>query len=170
MRRVPVLIAVLVVVLLGGFAVGRLAVATATQEGTPPADAGAPEGLALEPLGFGTTEELPAAPAEFQLVRAVIDPEAGFPRREDIVSLISVESGALTIQMDAPIQVTRTATIEEIAIEEVAAGTAVTLEAGDSVVIPPNVAGEIRNDGDETAVYLIAFVAPSEEGGATPEA
>ena len=156
-----------------GFALAARGLSAATQEGTPPAAEGTLEGVAFEPLGFGTTEEIPAAPAEFALSRAVIDPGAVFSRQGDIVSLLSllyVESGALTIQMDASIQVTRTATIEEIAIEEVAAGTAVTLEAGDSVVIPPNVAGEIRNDGDEPAVYLVAFVAPSEEGGATPEA
>ena len=141
-----------------GLALASRGLSAAAQEATPAEASGLPEGVAFEGLGFGTTEELPAAPAEFQLVRVVIDPEAGLPRREDIVSLISVESGALTIQMEAPLQVTRAGALEEL--EEVAAGTAVTLEAGDSVVIPPNVAGEIRNDGDEPAVYLVAFVAP----------
>ncbi len=157
MRRVMVLVSLLAVVLLGGFAVGRLSVATAAQEGTPPADEfEIPEGVAFEPLAFGTAEELPAAPADLVLIRYTIDPEAGFPIEADDpgVALVYVESGALTIQIEAPIQVTRAASDPE----EVAAGTAVTLEAGDSVVLSPNVAGEIRNDGDEPAVYLAAFV------------
>ncbi len=183
MRRVMVLISVLAVVLLGGVAVGRLSVATAAQEGTPPAEEFALEGVAFEPLGFGTAEELPAAPADLVLVRFTIDPEAGFPIENDpTVALVYVESGVFTIQIEAPLQVTRAATIEAFATpgaveegalpepEEVAAGTEVTLEAGDSVVIPPNAAGEIRNDGDEPAVGLAALVAPPEEGGATPAA
>ncbi len=185
MRRVMVLVSLLAVVLLGGFAVGRLSVATAAQEGTPPADEfEIPEGVAFEPLAFGTAEELPAAPADLVLIRYTIDPEAGFPIEEDDpgVALVYVESGALTIQIEAPIQVTRAATIEAFATpeaveegalpgpEEVAAGTEVTLEAGDSVVIPPNVGGEIRNDGTEPVEGLVALVAPPEEGGATPAA
>ncbi len=181
MRRVTILVSVLVVMLLGG-----LSVATAAQEGTPPADGGELEGVTFEPLGFGTPEEVPAVPADFALTRIVIDPGAGFARPEVVMALLYVESGALTLQMDAPLQVTRAATIEALTTgaaevpepEEVEAGTEVTLEAGDSVVIPPNVAGEIRNDGDEPVVYLAAFVAPFEvapieeleEGGATPAA
>jgi len=180
MRRITVLVSVLAVMLLGG-----LSVATATQEGTPPAEEEFElEGVAFEPLGFGTTEELPAVPADLVLIRFTIDPDAGFPIEADdpTVALISVESGALTLQIEAPLQVVRAATIaafatpeavEEGAIpepEEVAAGTEVTLEAGDSVVIPPNVAGEIRNDGDEPAVGLVALVTPPEEEGATPAA
>ncbi len=172
MRRVTILVSVLVVMLLGG-----LSVATAAQEGTPPADGGALEGVSIEPLGFGTTEEFPVAPADFALSRIVIDPGGGFPRPEVVIALLYVESGALTIQVEAPIQVTRAATIEALTTgageipepEEVEAGTEVTLEAGDSVVIPPNVAGEIRNDGDEPVVYLAAFAVPLEEGGAIEE-
>ena len=152
-----------------GLALAACGVSAAAQEGTPPVDESA-SGVTFEPLGFGPTEEVPAAPAEFALSRAVIDPGAGFSRQGDIVALLSllyVESGALTIQMDPSIEVTRAAASEH---EEVAAGTAVTLEAGDSVVLSPNVAGEIRNDGDEPTVYLAAFVAPLEEGGATPAA
>ena len=52
----------------------------------------------------------------------------------------------------------------------VEAGTEVTLEAGASVVLSPNVAGEIRNDGEEPVVYLVAFVVTFEEEGATPAA
>ncbi len=179
MRRVTVLVSVLVVMLLGG-----LSVATAAQEGTPPAEEFAPEGVTFEPLGFGTAEELPAAPADLVLARVTFEPEAGFPIEEDdpTVALVYVESGAFTLQFEAPLQVFRAATIETFATpgaveedagpeaEEVEAGTEVTLEAGDSVVVPANVGGEVRNDGEEPAVVLVAFIAPLEEGGATPAA
>ena len=87
-----------------GLALAARGVSAAAQEGTPPADEGALEGVVFGPLGFGTTEEVPAAPAQFALSRAVIDPGAGFSRQGDIVALLSlfyVESGALTLQMDA---------------------------------------------------------------------
>lgn len=178
MRRVMVFVSVLAVVLLGGFAVGRLSVAIAAQEATPPAEE--LEGVTFEPLGFGTAEELPAAPADLQLFRVTLDPGASIPAEggNPTVVLLYVESGSLTIQIEAPLQVTRAATIEAFATpgaveegadlgpEEVAAGTEVTLEAGDSVVLQANVAGELRNDGDEPVVGLGALVAV----GTTPPA
>ncbi len=161
MRRVTILVSVLIVMLLGG-----LSVATAAQEGTPPAEEGGPEGVTFEPLGFGVFEEVPVAPIDFVLGRVVIDPGAGWRRFSDTVSvpLFYVESGALTLQMDAPLHDTRAVTIQALTtgaapgLERIEAGTAVTLEAGDSVVVSSNVAGEIRNDGDEPVVYLAAFV------------
>ncbi len=135
-------------------------------------------------LGFGTAEELPAAPADLLLFRVTLDPGASIPAEEGdpAVVLLYVESGSLTIQIEAPLQVTRAATIEAFATpgaveegadlgpEEVAAGTEVTLEAGDSAVLPPNAPGELRNDGDEPVVGLGALVAPIQEDGATPAA
>ena len=180
MRRFSVLISVLVAVLAGLLVAGRVA-NTVAQEGTPPAEEEFFEGLTFEPLGFGTAEELPAAPAEIALFRFGVDPGAGFPIEEDdpTVALVVVESGAVTFRVEAPVRVTRAATIaafatpgaEEGAIptpEEVAAGTEFTLEAGDSAVFPPNVPGEVRNDGAERAVGLVALIAPPEEAAATP--
>ena len=172
MRRVMVFVSVLAVVLLGGFAVGGLCVAIAAQ---PPTEE--LEGVTFEPLGFGTAEELPAAPAFLQLFRVTLDPGASIPAEagDPIVVLLYVESGSLTIQIEAPLQVTRAATIEAFAtpgaVEEVAAGTEVTLEAGDSVVLGELAgAGELRNDGDEPVVGLGALVAPIQADGATPAA
>ena len=45
-----------------------------------------------------------------------------------------------------------------------------TLEAGDSAVFPPNVAGEIRNDGPDRVVVLVSIVEPLGGGEATPVA
>jgi hypothetical protein len=52
--------------------------------------------------------------------------------------------------------------------EEVAANTEFQLEAGDSVLIPANVGGEARNDGDQPVSLLVANVGPPEGPGATP--
>ena len=153
-----------------GLALAARGLSAAAQQGTPPADQGAPDGLAIERLGFGVTEELPGAPAawaEFQLLRSVLDPGASFLRERPqagTVVLLYVESGALTLQFDAPLQVTRAAAMEALneglapTLERIAAETAVTLEVGDSVVPPSTSEGEIRNDGDEPVVYLAAFV------------
>ena len=55
-------------------------------------------------------------------------------------------------------------------MESVPAGQAVTLAAGDAAYIPANVAGEIRNEGQEPAVRLAILVLPPEAmtGEATP--
>ncbi len=179
------LLALVAVALLGLLVAAQPAARAAAQDATPTGEEEfAPEGVTFEPLGFGTAEELPAAPADLLLARFTIEPGAGFPIEADDPSVVLayVESGVLTVRVEAPVRVVRAATIaafatpgavEEGAVpepEEVAAGTEVTLEAGDSVVIPPNVAGEIRNDGDELAVGLVALVAPTEGGGATPAA
>jgi quercetin dioxygenase-like cupin family protein len=57
-------------------------------------------------------------------------------------------------------------------LESVAAGQAVTLAAGDAAYIPANVAGEIRNEGQEPAVRLAFLVLPPAAmvGEATPAA
>ena len=186
MRRVSVPVSVLVVVLLGLVAaVGVPRLGAGAQEGTPPAgeEFAPPEGVTFEPLGFGTAEELPAAPADLLLARFGLEPGAVFPIEagDPSVALVVVQEGALTVRVEAPVRVVRAATIaafatpgaEEGAVpepEEVAAGTEFTLEAGDSFVFPPNVAGEARNDGQERAVALVAFVAPLEGDGGTPAA
>ena len=183
MRRVSPLVPLVAVVLLGLVVAARPAAHAAVQEGTPPAGEEL-EGITFEPLGFGIAEELPAAPADLLLARVTFDPGAGFPIEADdpSVGLAYVESGALTVRLEAPVRVVRAATIaafatpgaaEEGAVpepEEVAAGTEFTLEAGDSVVFPPNVAGEVRNDGQERAVALVALIAPPEGEAGTPAA
>ena len=183
MRRAPALVSVLVVLLAGLVASGRLGGGAVAQDATPAAEEFAPPaGVTFEPLGFGTAEELPPAPADFVLARIGFDPGAGFPIEADdpSVGLAYVESGTLTVRVEAPVRVTRAATIaafatpgavEEGAVpapEEVAAGTEFTLEAGDSAVFPPNAPGEVRNDGTERAVALVALIVPPEGAAATP--
>ena len=182
MRRVPLLVALVAVAFVSLSLLLAARVPAVAQEGTPTGEEFAPEGVTFEPLGFGTAEDLPAAPADLVLLRFTIVPGADFPIEADdpSVALVFVDSGALTARVEAPIRVTRAATIalfatpgavDEGAIpapEEVAVGTEFTLAAGDSAVFPPNVEGEIRNDGTEPAVALVAIIAPPEGGAATP--
>src|SRR5688500_17095875 len=142
-RQGPVLLSVAAVVLLGALALAGLRPAVA-QDATPSAEEFAPAGVGFEPLGFGTAEELPAAPADLVLVRFTFDPGAVLPGEADdpSVLLAYVESGVLTVRLEAPIRVTRAATIAAFAtpgaveegavpeVEEIAAGTEFTLEAG----------------------------------------
>ena len=52
----------------------------------------------------------------------------------------------------------------------IAAGQEVTLQAGDTLLFPPDTGGEIGNNGQERAVVLVVFVGPPEDmtGEATP--
>ncbi len=83
------------------------------------------------------------------------------------ISLGYVEVGALAITLDAPVTVTRAGAATAPG-EAVAAGTEFTLAAGDYVVLPLLVDGEVRNDGQEAASVVVAAIIPS--GMATPTA
>ena len=83
-----------------------------------------------------------------------------------------MESGTLTVRLEAPAAVFRAGEGGEPGSqEEVAAGTAFELEPGDSFVSPAVVPGEARNAGTETVVVLAAVVEPAEAAApaATPD-
>jgi quercetin dioxygenase-like cupin family protein len=176
MRRFSVLLSVVMLVgslLVGG---GRL---VAAQDASPAAgdEEWPPEGVTFEFLGGGYTESLPSAPANMYLVRLTIQPGASVPGEADDPSLILivVESGAVTVNLDAPITVLHATANQEPTdndFEQVPAGQDVTMEQGDSAILPANTTGEVRNDGTENAVLLGAIVEPGDqdEGGATPAA
>lgn len=183
MRRFSIFLPLLVVILVSLVVVGRGSQTTLAQEGTPSAEEFfPPEGVSFTPLGFGMAEQLPSTPADFVLIRLGLDPGASFPvdASDPSIALVVVESGTLTIQVEAPISVTRAATIaafatpgvDESAIpgpEEIAAGTEFTMEAGDSAVFPPSIPGEVRNDGQVEAVALVALIEPQGgDAGGTP--
>ncbi len=44
------------------------------------------------------------------------------------------------------------------------------MEVGDSALFPASTAGEVRNDGTENVVLLVALIEPNGEEGATPAA
>ncbi len=183
MRRFSILVSLLVGVLIGAVMVGQVGSNTFAQVATPSTEEFAPEGLTFAVLGFGTADQLPATPADFVLARVTFDPGAGFPieASDPSVTLVSVESGTLTFQVEAAISVTRAATIaafstpgfDESAVpapEEIAAGTEFTMTAGDSAFFPGSIAGEVRNDGQEPAVVLIAIIESLAAAAATPAA
>lgn len=53
-------------------------------------------------------------------------------------------------------------------LEAIPAGTKFTMAAGDSAFFPANVAGEVRNDGQEPAVALVATLQPQGVPAGTP--
>jgi hypothetical protein len=73
------------------------------------------------------------------------------------ISLVYVEFGALSLQMDAAISDARPDTDGG---DEEDADTAVTLSEGDYFVLPPLVAGEIRNEGQDSVSIVIAAITP----------
>ena len=140
-------------------------------------------GVTFEPVALATGIDLPS-PGDLFVARAALDPGGVVPieERDPALGILLVESGTLTVQLEGPMTVTRgaglgaaMATAEATGdvsalMETVPAGQAVTLAAGDAAYIPANVAGEIRNEGQERAVRLAILVLPPEAmmGEATP--
>jgi quercetin dioxygenase-like cupin family protein len=156
----------------------------AAQEATPAADMMMPEGVTFEPVAFAIGAEL-MNPADVFVVRIGLEPGAVLPSDENdpSVGLLIVESGTFTFEIPGPVSVTRGAGLMDAlaaaeasgdmsgAMEMVPAGEVITLEAGDAAYVPANVAGEIRNEGQERAVGLGILVSPSMSmmAEATPE-
>lgn len=140
-------------------------------------------GVTFEPVALATGIDLPS-PGDLFVARAALDPGGVVPivESDPALGILLVESGTLTLQLEGPMTVTRGAGLGEAmataeatgdvsaVMESVPAGQAVTLAAGDAAYIPANVAGEIRNEGQERAVRLAILVLPPEAmtGAATP--
>jgi quercetin dioxygenase-like cupin family protein len=180
MPRLRVVLSLMVVVLLGVLARPAQPVAIA-QEATP---AGVEiGGVTFQPVALATDLALPS-PGDLFVARASLEPGGVVPivESDPALGILLVESGTLTLQLAGPMTVTRgaglgaaMATAEATGdfsalMESVPAGQAVTLAAGDAAYIPANVAGEIRNEGQEPAVRLAILVLPPEAmtGEATP--
>jgi hypothetical protein len=141
------------------------------QDASPAAEEmGPPPGVADVTLAFGMVDALPATPALIFMDRLTIDPGTSIPGEpgDPTFAFVLVESGALTVQADAPLAVGRAAALADALAtpgtmpetEEVAAGTAVTLAVGDAIVFPPAVGVELRNDGSEPVVVLGTAIMP----------
>jgi quercetin dioxygenase-like cupin family protein len=181
MRRFSVLVSVVAVLLLGMLALHAQPVATA-QEATPAGEEMMPEGVTFEPVAFAPGIDL-ISPSDLLVFRVGVEPGASVPVDDSPgVGIVLVESGTLTVQVEGEVTVNRgagmnagIATAEATGdlsglSESVAVGVAVTLEAGDAAFIPGNVAGEIRNEGQQPATALAFIVDPSQGmmGEATP--
>ena len=127
-------------------------VSTRAQVSTPAADA---TGVEVAP---GVTFELMLASQDPpSLYRLRFAPGATLAFVDDpAISLVYVESGALSLQLDAAVSDARPD--ESSGDEET--DTAVALSQGDYFVLPPLVAGEISNESQEPMSIVIAAITP----------
>jgi hypothetical protein len=181
MRRFAALVSI-ALVFLGLIAISPDPGAIA-QEATPAAEDMAPEeGITFELVGFAVGVDLPSL-ADLSVSRVGLEPGTGFPiaDTDPTTGVLVVESGTFTVQVEGEFTVNRGAGMGEAlatadvtgdlsgAIETIAAGEVVTLDAGDTAYIPGSINGEIRNDGEERAVGLAFLIHPSGEmAAATP--
>jgi len=166
MRRFLVLLAVMLAFVLSTAAV-------TAQDSTPAAEE---EGASFEIIGAGDTGALPQEGAALVVFRISIEPGGFFPLdpEDPSVGLASIEAGAITVSADVPITVLHLPEDGEPGpedLEQFAADVEFTMEERDSAIFPPNVGGEVRNDGEEDASILVTSIVPSEgdeEDEATP--
>src|SRR5215217_8501087 len=128
-------------------------VSTRAQESTPTAET---TGVEVAP---GVTFELMQASEDPpSLYRLRFSPGATLAFVDDpAISLVYVESGALSLQLNAAVSDARPDASSE---DEKDADTALTLGRGDYFVLPPLVAGEMRNEGQEPVSIVIAAISP----------
>jgi len=181
MRRVSSLVPLVGLLLLGLVVAAWPVAHTAAQDGTPAPEELALEGVSFEPLAITAGVTLPNR-GDLVVVRITLEPDAVLPSdpNDPSLAMVLIEAGELTFNIDGPVAVTRAgafapalATAEAggafVAPEEtVTAGETVTLQAGDVAFLPPNVGGEVRNEGTEPVVGLAFLVAPPNEGEAVP--
>src|SRR4051812_21386018 len=127
-------------------------VSTRAQASTPVAET---TGVEVAP---GVTFELMTASEDPpSLYRLHFAPGATLAFVDDpAISLVYVETGALSLQLEAAVSDAR----PEASSGDEAADTAVDLAQGDYFVLPPLVAGEIRNAGQEPMSIVIAAITP----------
>jgi quercetin dioxygenase-like cupin family protein len=182
MRRFSVLLSVAVVLLSGAFVISH---PTAVAQDATPAAAMMPERATFEPVtsAFGA---VPPSPADMFVFRINLEPGGRLPSdpNDPSVGILIVESGAFTIALEGTVNVTRGAGLSEAMataeasgdphgiVEAYGAGDVITLAAGDAAYVPANLAGEIRNEGQEPAVGLgfLIYPAAAMSAEATPAA
>jgi hypothetical protein len=103
----------------------------------------------------GTIGALPSGQAWTGIARSVFDPGAMLRLTASSSELLLIESGRFTLRADGPVAVRRAGSAAMA--PPAAAGTAITLAAGDgAVVLPANVAIELRNPGPGPATAINA--------------
>jgi hypothetical protein len=159
MKPFVVSIVVLGLVTATSFLVPQFATALA-QETT--AETPAPSGVAFEPVTGELVPPLVAEGAEVQLERASFSSGASYTiaAADAQLLLVSIESGALTVRSSTPLVINRAGegTAATVRQEWVAADSELTLERGDSFVRPPRSQQELRNEGEEPTVALMASI------------
>src|SRR5215212_4583148 len=126
---------------------------TSAQDSTPAAETTGVE------ISLGVTFELmPASEDPPSLYRLRFAPGATLSFMDDpAISLVYVESGALSLQLNAAVSDARP---DASSGEEKDAEPALTLGRGDYFGLPPLGAGEISNEGQEPVSIVIAAISP----------
>jgi hypothetical protein len=180
--RGPSRIIVLPALLFLGLLVGSWGPFGTRAQNVTPAPSRAEEDVTFDLIGYAQGAALPN-PADLFALRLDLGPGGVSPisGANRAGAMLIVETGAITVNVEAPWTVNRKANLAtamataeadgdaSAAVAPVAANEDVILTAGDAAYIPGSVAGEIRNDGQERAVVLAFLVGPSSGAGeATP--
>ena len=126
-----------------------------------------PQGITAEAVLLqGTFDVIPPAAVWIDVERTVLDPGAMWPRggsqnNGEGPELYRVESGALTIETDGPIEVTRSGSQSTTQVD---AGTEVVLNVGDMGFTPSGITSHWRNNGATSTSILHAGISTSELG------
>jgi quercetin dioxygenase-like cupin family protein len=169
MRRILGLLGGVAILMFGMLAAGSVFLSGAgAQEGSPPAGGPPPGGFEIAPgvtaeaIAFAEGREDPS------VYRLTFDAGVTYNiQQSPALEVAYVESGSLTITLSAAITIGQLGATDTSG-EAVAAGTEVTVQAGQYFVLPPMTTGEVRNDGAEAASVSIANILPAP--AATPEA
>jgi hypothetical protein len=154
MRRFVLLLSVSAIVLLGLIALGS-ASTTRAQDATPLAG-----GLPFEIAPGVTADILPPLEDPPSLYRVRFAPGVTYKLESSpAISLVYVEAGTLVQHLDGPVTVVRAGATDAPG-EPMAADAEVTLSAGDYTTVPPEVGGEIRNEGQDPAQVAVAELVP----------
>ena len=153
MRRVSVLVSLVVVVLAGALASGRVAPGTVAQEATPAAGE-----VAAELLGHGLPSAAPGF--DLSLYRVTLGPGAAVPpHTHPGASVVYVETGTFAFTpLEGEVRLVRAGAgaTPEAEGEPLAHGAEVVLEAGDALFFPGEHGDSGRNAGDGPVVLLLA--------------
>ncbi len=157
MRPFVVSIVALGFVAVTSFSAPRITTAFAQESATETAAA---TGVVFEPVTGELVTPLVAEGAAVHLERATFSPDAAYtiPAGNAELLLVTVESGTFSVTSSAPLVINRAGegTATTGVQEWVAANTGLTLERGDSFVRPPRSQQELRNEGQESSVALMA--------------
>src|SRR5215204_527115 len=132
------------------------------QDATPAAEGGAPEGLAV--IGESSipipAADIPAGGFTVYILRLTLEPGASAPASSvPHPGLDHVETGTLTCPGGAPrFLVAADGSVREVGDEDV------TVNTGESIYVPANVADGARNDGTDLLTILHIEFVPTEGG------
>jgi quercetin dioxygenase-like cupin family protein len=155
MRRIVGLVLVVVAVLFS------MVAGISAQDVTPPSGSMEPPesfelapGVMVDLMVFGPGAE---SPINYRLhfepgVTYAVEPSGA-------LELIYVESGELTVTLDGVVVVDELGDARTVG-EGIEANLETTITAGQYFVLQPGVGGEVRNDGEETAIVSVAGILP----------